>query len=173
VPKKLKGPAALMTDDNQKSMPLPLDDPAFLLEDSPFYNINRTSSAYVSEMAKILKAVDMDQSRWRILMLLAEKNPLTVSEISHNSFIKLSTITHMLIRMEGEGLVERRLSPADNRVTDVYATEKGLAIVNKLRRVVSRVYDRAFDGLSNEDALNLIRILKAIHTNLTRSPYHD
>jgi DNA-binding MarR family transcriptional regulator len=162
-----------MTGKVKKTLPLPPDDPDFRLEDSPFYNINRTSGSYVGEMAKILKSVGMDQSRWRILMLLAEKNPLTVSEISANSFIKLSTITHMLIRMEGEGLVERRASTGDNRVTDVYATAKGLASVDQLRRVVGRVYARAFEGIAQEDVTSLVRILKAVHQNLTRSPYLD
>ena len=162
-----------MTDKAKKALPLPPDDPDFRLEDSPFYNLNRTSASYVTEMAKILKSVDMDQSRWRILMLLSEKNPSTVSEISNNSFIKLSTITHMLIRMESEGLVERRPSDADNRVTDVYATAKGLTKVDQLRRVAGRIYARAFEGIPPEDVTALARILKAVHKNLTRSPYLD
>lgn len=162
-----------MTDKSKKKLPLAPDDPDFRLEDSPFYNLNRTSASYVTEMAKILKSVDIDQSQWRILMLLSEKNPSTVSEISNNSFIKLSTITHMLIRMESDGLVERRPSEADNRVTDVYATEKGLSRVNQLRRVAGRIYARAFEGIAQEDVSSLVRILKAIHNNLTRSPYMD
>lgn len=162
-----------MTDRPKNALPLPPDHPDFRLEESPFYNINRTSASYVTEMSKILKTVGMDQSRWRILMLLSEKNPLTVSEISNNSFIKLSTITHLLIRMEGEGLVERRPSEADNRVTDVYATARGLAKVDQLRRVAGRIYARAFEGISQEDVISLVRILKAVHQNLSRSPYLD
>lgn len=162
-----------MTGESETPKPLPPDDPAFRLEDSPFYNINRTSATYVEEMAHILQSVGMEQSGWRVLMLLKENNQMTVSEISRKSFIKLSTITRILIRMEEEGLVHRQLSEADNRVTEVYATDKGRENLKKLSSIAGRVYRRAFEGIPEKDAVHLVRTLKLIHKNLTRSHYLD
>lgn len=151
----------------------PPDSPDFVLDDYPLYNLNRTSATYVNEMTKVLKSVGMDQPQWRILMLLADQSPSTVSELSRRAVTKMSTITRILMRMEDDGLVRRTPSPADSRVTEVFITEKGDKIVEDLRGVAARVYSKAFSGLSEKDVIRFVEILKLVRENLTRSPYLD
>jgi len=149
------------------------DSPRFVLDDYPLYNLNRTSATYVNEMSKVLKSVGMDQPQWRILMLLADKSPSTVSELSRRAVTKMSTITRILIRMEGEGLVRRAPSPVDSRVTEVFITEKGDRIVEDLRAVATRIFHKAFDGIPEQEIIRFVEILKTVRENLTRSPYLD
>ena len=149
------------------------DSPDFALDDYPLYNLNRTSATYVNEMTKVLKSVGMDQPQWRILMLLADQNPSTVSELSRRAVTKMSTITRILMRMEDDDLVRRTPSPADSRVTEVFITQKGDKIVEDLRTVATRVYRKAFTGISDKDIVRFVEILKLMRENLTRSPYLD
>lgn len=149
------------------------DDPAFILDDYPLYNLNRTSATYVEEMTKVLKSIGMDQPQWRILMLLADRNPSTVSELSRRAVTKMSTITRILIRMEDQGLVRRAPSPVDSRVTEVFMTGEGAKIVADLRAVATRVYRKAFDGVPEPEIKRFMDILKTVRENLTRSPYLD
>lgn len=149
------------------------DSADFILDDYPLYNLNRTSATYVNEMTKVLKSVGTDQPQWRILMLLADQSPSTVSELSRRGVTKMSTITRILIRMEDEGLVRRSPSPVDSRVTEVFITDKGAGIVDDLRTVATRVYRKAFEGLEEGEVRRFVEILKIVRDNLTRSPYLD
>ncbi len=136
------------------------DSPDFVLDDYPLYNLNRTSATYVEEMTKVLKSVGTDQPQWRVLMLLADKNPSTVSELSRRAVTKMSTITRILIRMEADGLVRRTSSPVDSRVTEVFMTDRGMRIVEELRTVATRVYRKAFEGISERRDRSLCRDLE-------------
>ena len=73
-----------MTARRQQSLKQ-LADPAndaFLLEHSPFFRLTQAESLYQKRMAENLKAVGMDIPRWRILMILHEKSPSTITEIA-------------------------------------------------------------------------------------------
>jgi len=150
---------------------VPPDQPGFRIDDYPLYNLNRTSWTYIEEMSKILKTIDMDQPRWRVLSLLDDKNPSTVSELSRRAVTKLSTLTRIVIRMEEEGLVRRAPAPTDSRVTEVFITERGRAALGPIQAIAGRVYRKAMEGLDDAEIVEFVRILKHIRENLARSPY--
>lgn len=142
------------------------DHPDFVLDDYPLYNLNRTSATYVERMSAALKKVNMDQPSWRVLMLLGDKNPSTVGELSRRSVTKISTITRILIRMEKESLVKRKPYKQDNRVIEVYILERGEKILNELKGLANEVYKEAFDGISDNDMVVFTNMLMKIRNNL-------
>lgn len=152
------------------SYPAP-DEPGFVLDDYPLYALNRVSATYVEEMSKALKTIGMDQPRWRVLTLLEDRNPSTVTELSRRSVTKLSTITRIVMRMEAEGLVTRQSSPTDSRVTQVFITEQGRKSAVALRSLAGNVYRRAMEGLSDEEIALFAKVLRTIEDNLSRHPY--
>ncbi len=143
------------------------DHPNFRLDDYPLYNLNRTSATYIEAMADSLKQYNMDQPSWRVLMLLGDKNPSTVGDLSRRSVTKFSTITRILIRMENDGLIDRKPFPDDNRVIEVFITNKGKDILQELKVLASKIYQKAFDGISDQDAINFTNILIKMRENLS------
>ena len=143
------------------------DHPDFILDDYPLYNLNRTSATYIEQMSLSLKKFDMDQPSWRILMLLGDKNPSSVGELSRRSVTKISTITRIIMRMEKENLVERKPFPDDNRVIEVFITPKGTAVLSELRQLAASIYQSAFDGISDEDIVSFTDTLIKIRKNLS------
>lgn len=143
------------------------DHPDFILDDYPLYNLNRTSATYTQQTTERLKSLDMDQPSWRVLMLLGDKNPSTVGELSRRSVTKISTITRILIRMENDGLITRKPFPEDNRVIEVFITSKGTEMLLGLRSLASDVYKKAFIGVKDEDIVKFTNILMKIRQNLS------
>ncbi|MCC3861557.1 MarR family winged helix-turn-helix transcriptional regulator [Pseudemcibacter aquimaris] len=143
------------------------DHPDFILDDYPLYNLNRTSATYTQQTTERLKDLDMDQPSWRILMLLGDKNPSTVGELSRRSVTKISTITRILIRMENDGLIIRKPFPDDNRVIEVFITEKGTGMLSDLRALASDVYKKAFIGIEEDDIIKFTNILMQVRQNLS------
>lgn len=158
-------------EDLPKASFIAPDEPGFSLDDFPLYNLNRASWTYIDEMTRVLKSVDVDHPTWRVLLLLGDRNPSSVSELSQRSVTKMSTITRILIRMEESGLVERKPSPDDSRVTEVFLTETGRDVLAKLKVIGGRIYRQALSGFSDAEILTLVSLLQRLRTNLTRSPY--
>lgn len=149
-----------------------LGDPAyakFLLDDSPFYLIARTSGRYAIDMQRILKSVGMDIPRWRALMVLRERNPSSVSEIAERTVIQLSTVTRVVQRLEKQGLVRLASRKTDGRKTDVTLTEKGQVAVEHVRHCASRIYRLAFYDFSAEEIAMLNALLRRAFANLNFS----
>ena len=145
------------------------DHPDFILDDYPLYNLNRTSATYTEQMSVKLKRLDMDQPSWRVLMLLGDKNPSSVGELSRRSVTKISTITRILIRMERDDLVKRVPFPGDNRVIEVFITDKGRERLVDLRSLAAEIYKEAFDGITDEDIKSFTRMLMKIRKNLSKN----
>ena len=146
-----------------------LADPAyerFLLDDSPFYLIARTSGRYALDMQRILKSVGMDIPRWRALMILREYNPSSVSEIAERAVIQLSTVTRVVQRLQKQGLVRLSSRKSDGRKTDVTLTPKGHAAVEKVRECASRIYRLAFHDFSASEIRQLNSLLRRAFANL-------
>lgn len=145
------------------------DHPDFILDDYPLYNLNRTSATYIEQMSRRLKEFSMDQPSWRVLMLLGDKNPSSVGVLSRRSVTKISTITRIIMRMEKENLVTRKPYPNDNRVIEVFITDHGHAVLAELRQLASRIYQSAFDGISEEDIVSFTDTLMKIRKNLNEN----
>jgi len=143
----------------------------FVLDDYPLYNLNRTSATYIGEMAKALKQIGMDQTGWRILGILGDHNPSTVTDIARRSVIKMPTLTRMLDRMEKGGLVKRKLWAKDKRIVHIHITAKGRKGLSEAVLVGGNIYERAFDGVSQQQIKQLMKTLIKVRENLSRSPY--
>lgn len=143
----------------------------FALDDYPLYNLNRTSATYIDEMSKALKDIGMNQNQWRILGILGDKNPSTVTGLARRGVIKMSTLTRILDRMEEKALVTRTLWKEDKRIVQVKITPKGRKALVKVSQVGANIYERAFDGISDTEAKRLMKTLIKIRENLSGSPY--
>ncbi len=148
-------------------------DPDFQIDNFPLFNLLCTASAYSEEMSSAIKQLDLDQSHWRILMLLADKSPSSVSELASRSVTKMSTVTRIILRMVDCGLVTRSVRPNDRRVTMVHLTQSAEQKLDRLQRVADRIYNRAMNGMSLQAAEQLTDSLKHIRHNLSQSQYLD
>lgn len=146
-------------------------DKNFVLDDYVLYNLNRTAATYNEEMAKALKAYDLDVMEWRILMLLDDQNPSSVGELAQRSVSKMPTVTRMLTRMENEGFVKRRALSGDRRIIQISITPKARKALKMVQSIGHSVFERAFEGIDAKDINRLTNALKHIRENLSRSPY--
>lgn len=151
-----------------------VDDPAsreFRLGDYPFYLMARTSGLYNAVLERALKAIGMDQPRWRVLMLLQYRNPAPMGYLAEHAVIKHSTLTRIAKRMEAEGLITSQPGSRDARITDVFITDRGHQSLAAIRRILSGVYDQAVRGIDASDLEQLRTTLRQMEDNLRDSAY--
>ena len=146
-------------------------DRAFLLDDYLLYNLVRASAVYHDEMADALRSHGLTTVQWRILMLLHDHSPSSVGGLARRSVTKMPTLTRMLMRMEKEGLVKRKVLAGDRRVVEVTMTKKAENTLRKVQSIGQRVFERAVEGVDAKDIFALTNTLKHIRQNLQRSTY--
>ena len=74
---------------------------------------------------KLLKALGLTYSQYLVMLVLWEQDDLTVSEIGARLFLDSPTLTPLLKRLEGAGLVVRNRSDTDERQVIVSLTAEG------------------------------------------------
>lgn len=159
-----------MTDISNQTE-LPTGDTDFNLDDYALYNLNRTSATYANEMAVALQTIGMDQTQWRILGILGDKNNSTVSEIARRGVIKISTVTRMLERMERDNLLVRAPWEKDKRIVRVSLTNEGHKSLKAALAIWANIHTAATLNIDTQDMEVFTETLKKIRENLARNPY--
>jgi MarR family transcriptional regulator for hemolysin len=115
----------------------------------------------------IRQKTSQPRARWQTLAALAfSDGPLATIELAERMAVQWPSLIRTLDGLEAEGLVERRVNPADKRSRLVTITPRGLAVFREVKavldptraallegfrddelRVVERLLDRFFDGI--------------------------
>jgi len=143
------------------------DDSRFLSNRSPFFQNVRMLARYTARMNAILKPAGLDVPKWRVLMLLNEGRPLTVSQIADEAVVNISTMAKIVIRMTDDGLVSTRTSSNDARSTDVLITDRGERALEAVRDKVNYLFKEALRGLTKAEVQLLNTLSVKIYDNLS------
>jgi DNA-binding MarR family transcriptional regulator len=149
------------------------DSPGFVLEDYVLYNLVRTAATYDAMLDRALKQRRLDLLTWRVLMLLDDKSPSSVSLLARRSVTKLSTLTRALDRMEAMGLIVRKCHRNDGRVVAVTMTRKAARTLRRVKAIGHAVFERALQDVTADEAEVLTRLLRRVRGNLERSAHGE
>lgn len=144
----------------------PDEEAAPSYRDWPFYWLTRAYVRYIDAITSALAGTGLDASSWRVVMILREREWLSVSDIASEANSKLSTMTKVVKRMQAEGLVVSREGLADRRVTEVSLTQSGLALADVALDAARHVRSRAFGNLDRDKLQQLSGLLGQVAENL-------
>lgn len=94
----------------------------------PLYAVSRMVTKLYTPL---LDKLDITYPQYLALLVLWEKDPRSVSEISELLLLETNTLTPLLKRMESKGLIKRQRSAEDERRVEVTLTSKGLTLQNE------------------------------------------
>lgn len=144
--------------------------PNFKLADSPLYWLARVAGRYRLDMDLVLKPIGMDVPRWRVLAILTEHEPASVSELCEHAVIRLSTMTRIVQRLADSGLVSTRPRDSDGRVTEVRLTDAGHEAAVSVHAQASRIFFHGFDGFTAAEVAALNGMLQRLFRNFGLPP---
>lgn len=144
--------------------------PEFRLATSPFYLMAHADFDYHEDMSTVLEKHDVNRSMYRIMTVLREHDSASIGFLAERALMKPNTASRVVERMVAKELIKVYPNPDDSRVTEVVLTQRGKDLLNSLTPIVGRQFQRAIDGVSNEDLEHLVRVLQRISNNLNRLP---
>ena len=126
------------------------------------YLLARASFSISSEFHAQVEAAGFTVSEWRILASLSGVKQRTVGELADIVLAKQPTVTKMVLRMAGQGLVLRTACTQDKRQAWVSLTLKGKKRVTPLLKKAALHENQVMKLLGNADSDLLKSILQKL-----------
>lgn len=130
------------------------------------YLLHRVTTQMYAEFQVALNRHQITLTHWRVLGFLMEQDGLPVSLLAQRTATDPSTLSRALMRMDSEGLIERRPHASDHRVLEIHLTDKGRALFETLLPESLAGYRRAVRGLPAAEIQTLTDTLSRILANL-------
>lgn len=98
------------------------------LDDQLCFALYSAGLALTKVYRPILEALDLTYPQYLAMMALWERDDITVNALGAQLRLDSGTLTPLLKRLEGRGLLQRRRDPEDERRVRVVLTEAGRAL---------------------------------------------
>jgi DNA-binding MarR family transcriptional regulator len=99
-----------------------------LLDEQLCFALYSTGLAMNKVYRKLLRKLDLTYPQYLVMLVLWERDGVSVSSIGERLFLDSATLTPLLKRLEAAGLVARTRSAQDERQVVVSLTEAGRAM---------------------------------------------
>lgn len=111
----------------------------------------------VNKYTPLLKPLGLTYTQYIAMMVLWEKDGITVGEIGKRLFLDNGTLTPLLKKLETQGYITRERSAEDERVVLVSLTDAGWELREKAKEIPFKVGDCV--ALEPEEAKTLYGLL--------------
>ena len=132
------------------------------IDDYLLYLLARASSLVSGQFHERLRPHGLDVAGWRILATLSDGDGLSVGELAASVLFQQPTLTKMIDRMEGEGLVERRREDRDRRKVRVFITAEGRRKVRGVLSAAKAHEAEILNGYTVEESRSLKAVLRTL-----------
>ena len=102
--------------------------PELKFENQVCFPLYSAANAVVRAYRPYLEPLGLTYLQYMALLVLWQSSPLTVKELGQRLHLDSGTLTPLLKRLEGKGLVQRKRSSEDERARLISVTDEGLAL---------------------------------------------
>ncbi len=106
-----------------------------LLDDQLCFALYSTAHAMGRAYRKALRDLGLTYPQYLVLLVLWEEDGMSVSAIGARLYLDSATLTPLLKRLEGLGMVERRRAAHDERIVLIHLTPQGRDLKREARRI--------------------------------------
>ena len=111
----------------------------------------------------LLEPMGLTHPQYLVMLALWEEAPLKVSELARRVSLEPATLSPLLKRLEGSGMVTRQRDPRDDRALAVSLTPRGMAARAEAEQIPAAILERLGMGLGELEDLrdSLNRLIEA------------
>jgi MarR family transcriptional regulator, organic hydroperoxide resistance regulator len=124
--------------------------------------------AHRANVGEFLSEVGLHVGQEMVLIELWEQDGLRAGELAERQGVEQPTITKMVRRLEGCGLLTRGRDTEDARCFRVYLTDEGRALEASVARCLERAEEKTLGSMSAGERRSFHRLLKKVSANLDR-----
>ncbi|MCB5161009.1 homoprotocatechuate degradation operon regulator HpaR [Marinomonas algarum] len=132
------------------------------LEDSLTLQLLRARESSMAFFRPVLQKAGFTEQQWRVLRVLNDHKELEAKQLADLCCILSPSLTRIITRFEEDGLLKRKKSLTDQRISLLSLTPKANKIVKEFRPEVDASYQRIIEKLGEERMKELSRLLNDI-----------
>ena len=102
----------------------------------------------------------------KILDFLKDHDGVSQKEIATGCHIEAPSLTSILLRMETNGLIERRTLDGNRRSLHVFLTDKGKKDMKRVTEEFEAIEKKIFLGIENSERESFLKCFEKIYENL-------
>lgn len=138
----------------------------FRLEESLGFILNKTNTKLKNQLFQRFKEDDITPEQWSVLTCLWEQEGVSPKELADLIYKDKPNTNRILEKLQAKGLIQRKLHPTDRRAYQIYLTERGWAIKDKLIAKATQLQDEVTAGMEQEKVEEMKRLLNHMYANL-------
>ena len=119
-----------------------------------------------TKIDETFKPLNVTRSQAWLLAYLSRSNGSTQSALAEQMNLGKVAVGGLIDRLEASGMIERRASPVDRRVNEIYLTDQGSDVVREIRRLTLNANKQMLDGFSVKEIKSLVKLLDKFRSNL-------
>lgn len=132
------------------------------------FSLYSASLAMTRIYKPLLEPLGLTYPQYLALLVLWERDGLSVGELGERLFLDSGTLTPLLKRMEASGWLSRQRAADDERRVQVHLTAEGRALKRRAASVPLEL--AAATGCSADEIVGLTRRLQQLRTQLLDAP---
>ncbi len=142
-------------------------NPALMLDNQLCFALYSTSLAMTKLYKPLLDALGLTYPQYLVMLVLWERDGLTVSALGERLYLDSGTLTPLLKRMEAAGWLVRQRSSDDERRVEVRLTEAGRGLKTQAASIPGCVVEAT--GCPIPDLMALTQQVQALRGRLAPS----
>jgi MarR family transcriptional regulator, organic hydroperoxide resistance regulator len=130
------------------------------------FTLAKVCKAHRANVGALLAEHGLHVGQEMVLVELWQDDGLRGGELAARLDVEPPTLTKMLRRLEGRGLVERRPDPSDARSFRAHLTDRGRALEEPVGRCWERAEEMTLAGLNRAERRSFRNLLIRVRSNL-------
>ncbi len=144
---------------------LELENPIEDIRHELVLNFVRTSAVISAKGMSLFRKFDLTEAQFNVLFALKyKKNEWTQSDLGKRLVVTRASITSVLDKLEGKGLVSRDEVPGNRRIYHVSLTRKGRQMIDKVEPVYRAAIHNALDLFSERECRDMISKMEMVRS---------
>lgn len=143
-------------------------------------SLNREFAFSLNDVARMLRTYadykasqfGITRAQWVVLVRLDRFEGLKQSELAEMLDLQPITLTRLLDRLCGGGLIERRSDPNDRRAKRLYLTAAARPLLGRLGDLGEELMATALAGVEREQVDKMVALLAIVKENLRQAIQH-
>lgn len=138
----------------------------FNLDDSLGFILNKLNTKLKNELLQRLKEYDVTPEQWSVLNRLWVQEGVTPRELSDIIFKDKPNTNRILEKLQVKKLIVRKPHPVDKRAFQIFLTERGWTLKDKLIPIVTQLLEETTIGINKNKILDIKKLLNQMYDNL-------
>lgn len=130
-----------------------------------FHQFTLLYRPFENKLNILLSQHQIQRAQWTILYYLSLNGSITLVELSNYLSVEKPTVTRTINRLEELGYVEQ-IPSKDKREKRIQLTKQGKEVYTHVRITIDQFEKDILKGVSEQEQLNAIHLMKEIHNNL-------